>query len=390
MNIVIAIESFYDGGAEIFAIKLANELAKTQQVYFLELYPYSTKEKRQLHLLDTKRIKLIQPGKNIFSDYLFRKVRNENYYLNNSKTKVSKFYRLLKKVQIKFFIKRYKIEIVNSHSWVSDIYFASIKNELTIKLISTFHGHYELLTSKVLNFDVITKNALMKFDKVVYAAPGHKEILDKFGYPLTKREKIFIGINMPLSAQITSYQQGTCFNIIMVARGIKEKGWEIAILAVLELLKKYPELVKLNLVGEGEYLDYLKMKYNDPAICFAGYKDDVSAAIKDAHIGILPSYYTAESTPIVVIEYLFCGKPVVATNVGAVKEMMMSNDKLAGTCIDLQNGTVNISAVAAEIEKFISNPAMLESLSSIALKAANKFTMKTCLENYLKVYGINE
>jgi hypothetical protein len=61
-NILIAIESFFDGGAEMFAIRLANELALTHNVFFIELYPERTREKRQLSLLDKKGITIFQPG----------------------------------------------------------------------------------------------------------------------------------------------------------------------------------------------------------------------------------------------------------------------------------------------------------------------------------------
>ena len=172
----------------------------------------------------------------------------------------------------------------------------------------------------------------------------------------------------------------------MVARGIKEKGWEEAILAVLGLLKKYPGMVTLNMVGQGAFLDSLKTTYANPAIIFTGYSKDVVTTVNAAHIGLLPSWYVGESLPNTVIEYLFCGKPVISSKIGAIEEMICYGQQLAGTCIPLINGKVEVPALAAAIENYIINPELVERDSQIALAASVKFTMNTCVENYLDVF----
>ena len=381
-NILIAIESFFDGGAEMFAIRLANELALSQNVFFIELYPERTREKRQLSLLDKKRITILQPGRTSKANGWATKISNK---LVKARAKIEPLENSLLDNEVLSFIKKNKITVVNSHSWESDVYFAGLKKEIKFQLISSFHGHYEFLAEKRINYDAITKTTLDSVDRVIYTSPEHQKTLDNYGFASSKRHKIFYGVSMPLSGKVTSYHAGECLNIVMAARGIKEKGWEEAILAVLQLLKKYPGLLKLNLVGEGSHLDYLKTKYNDPAIQFLGYKNNVTEIVKDAHIGILPTYFVAESLPNTIIEYLFCGKPVITTNVGAIKEMISSDSELAGTCIDLQNGKVDVDFISAAIENYINNPALVEKHSSLALKAAKKFTMKICIENYFTV-----
>ena len=48
---------------------------------------------------------------------------------------------------------KYKINIVNSHTWDSDVYFARLKNYVNFKLVSSFHGHYAFLADKRENFN---------------------------------------------------------------------------------------------------------------------------------------------------------------------------------------------------------------------------------------------
>ena len=191
---------------------------------------------------------------------------------------------------------------------------------------------------------------------------------------------------MAIAAKVTEYKKGKPLQIVMVARGIKEKGWEEAIEAVLQLDKKYPGLMNLQLIGEGVFLNELKTKHDEPALAFLGYREDVKPIISNAHLGILPTYYIAESLPNSIIEYLRCGKPAITTNVGAIFEMISCNNEKAGACINLEDGKVNIDCLAAAIEQYIINPGLLEKHSAIALKAAQKFTMEKCVEGYLNVF----
>ncbi len=387
LNILIAIESFFDGGAEMFAIRLANELALTQKVYFIEVYPYLSKEKRQFSLLDTKRIMVIQAGQNFIGDWLYINGRTRNGG-NNIKSKVEPLYQFFKKLQVKLFIKKNKITIVNSHSWDSDVFFAMLKKEVKFNLVASLHGHYEFLANKRKNFIPITKATLNVVDTVIYTSPEQQQTLDRNFCKLTKRRKVFYGVSMSLERIIKkNYQSGTCLELVMVARGIKEKGWEEAILAVLQVLKKFPGLVKLTLVGEGEFLDYLKIKYNSPAISFLGYQNDVFDIVCSSHIGLLPTYYIAESLPNSIIEYLFCAKPVITTNVGAITDMISLNEQIAGVSINLNDGMVDIGTITDAIENYICNPLLVEKHAEIAIRAAEKFTMKGCIEKYLAAYS---
>src|SRR5690242_18421104 len=277
----------------MFAIRLANELAQTQNVFFIELYPGRTREKRQLSLLDKKRVTFFQP-ENSKGKGLASKISSK-LALAKVKTRASE--NTILDQQIISFLKKNKIAVVNSHSWDSDVYFAGLKSRMGFKLVSTFHGHYDFVADKRLNYDSRTAATLSCTDEVIYTSPQHVTTLDSFSYPAERRHKIFYGVSMPLSNTVTKYNIGECLHLVMAARGIKEKGWEEAILAVLQLSKKYPDLLKLSLLGEGPYLDCLKKKYSNPSIQFLGYQNNVTEIVREAHIGILLTYFVAESLP---------------------------------------------------------------------------------------------
>lgn len=389
MNILITIESFFDGGAEMFAIRLANELGKHHQVYFLELYPYLTTLKKQKKLIETDKVKLYQAGRNFLGNWLFEA---KNWKGNKNKRiflSIGWLYNTLKDWQIKCYIKYHHITVVNSHSWDTDVYFSAIKEQLSIRLIATFHGHYEFLADKRQEFVTRTFKTLSKIDGVIYTAPSHTTTLDRFNYPLHLRKKIFYGFSSNVTKQVTQYFKEDFLEVGLVSRCIKEKGWEEAILAVLYLNKKYNNRIRLTLAGEGDFANYLKNTYNAPCVYFCGYVHNVAEVIQQMHVCLLPSYYTPESLPNSVIEYLVNGKPVIATNVGAVPEMISYGEEIGGFCLDIKGNKDLVQSLASALETYLIQPELVSMHSQIAMKAAAKFSMENCTSNYLSAYSNN-
>ena len=205
--------------------------------------------------------------------------------------------------------------------------------------------------------------------------------------PEEKRRKVFYGIAENIAITPTIYKSGDTLKIVMAARGIAEKGWKEAINAFLLLTESFNAKLRLELIGEGDFLKELKQQYSHPYIHFAGYVNNVITYIKDAHIALLPSYYKAESLPNAVIEYLICGKPVIATKTGSIEEMITYRKEKAGILIDLTDEKVDTNELSNAIRMYIENPGLVEQHSKTAIKAAAKFEMKNCTESYNTLYN---
>ena len=86
----------------------------------------------------------------------------------------------------------------------------------------------------------------------------------------------------------------------MIGRGIKEKGWGIAIDAFNAIKGNYSS-VHLYLIGPlTDYMSDLKGKFEGDQIHFTGYQEDPTPYYRKAHLSILPSF--GESLPYTVIE----------------------------------------------------------------------------------------
>jgi glycosyltransferase involved in cell wall biosynthesis len=110
--------------------------------------------------------------------------------------------------------------------------------------------------------------------------------------------------------------------------------------------------------------------------------------VLEADVFVFPSVLKAESLPTVVIEALYCGKPIIATDIGEVKEMMVisGRDEIPGIVLDADDKVHLIDALVGAMKRYVDDRALLQQHSSLAKEAFRKFDMETCARKYLKVF----
>jgi len=115
--------------------------------------------------------------------------------------------------------------------------------------------------------------------------------------------------------------------VLFVGRLVAVKGIGELLDAVRKLRAKHPKL-RVACIGEGVLEQELHSAAADPAIAehvtFLGRKppEEVARWLAACDLLCLPSY--SEGCPNVVLEALFCGRPVVASDVGGVPELVDS------------------------------------------------------------------
>ena len=179
-------------------------------------------------------------------------------------------------------------------------------------------------------------------------------IIDKSKISAEKISVIYNGVN--IKSQDNSYEQNPKMpfkikdkdRILMtVGRLHKQKGHCYLIQAVSKVRKEFPK-VKLLVTGEGEEENNLKklVKSLDlmNEVIFAGLSSDIERILPMAELFILPSLW--EGLPNALLEAMAAGKPVVATKVGGIPEIVVhgetgvlipprDTDALAAVIIDL-------------------------------------------------------
>lgn len=173
------------------------------------------------------------------------------------------------------------------------------------------------------------------------------------------------------------------FLIGIVARLEPWKGHSIFVEAFAKIAADYPQ-VKVVFVGDGSLKLSLQAQVQSAQlqdrIRFLGVRQDVADILNTIDLFVLPSR-PGEGLPNVLLEAMACKKPVIATNVGGVPELVRNGE----------NGYVvpsgNVDALASAMEKIISDKRHLRQLAENALKTVtDEFSLRNQLQAFEKIY----
>ena len=166
------------------------------------------------------------------------------------------------------------------------------------------------------------------------------------------------------------------FNVLMVARmDCDEKDQKTFILAANEIISRCNNMI-FYFIGGCQNRDYFESFVNKlkikSSIHFLGEVDNVESYIKAADVSVLTSGPKhGEGIPNVVLESLACGTPVIATDNGGTKEILLHNYN--GYLI--KNG--DYKDLANKIRFFYNNPDVLKSFSNKGVETViNHFSIE--------------
>ncbi|RLE62103.1 MAG: hypothetical protein DRJ47_11220, partial [Thermoprotei archaeon] len=166
--------------------------------------------------------------------------------------------------------------------------------------------------------------------------------------------------------------------VLYVGRFGQEKGLRYLLLAIPEVVKKVPNTELIILGGtkneEEKFISLLKRLKINNYVKFRG-KISNKQLIKiyqEAHVLVIPSL--SEGHAIVPLEALACGTPVIGTQISGIKETVM--DGYNGLLVEPGNH----KAIADAIIKLLSNPDLLEKLSTNARPSVEKLSLDKKVE----------
>ena len=169
-------------------------------------------------------------------------------------------------------------------------------------------------------------------------------------------------------------------------------GWVIPEKGVSELVKAWNTVgaeysdYNLLIIGQSntEYYEELKIKAKVPNIIFAGELPHNKAmeAVAESEVFILPSY--TEGFPNAVVEAMALKKPVIASAVGAIPEMLEGD---CGILIEPRSADDIISA----LKKTLTDKELRERISSNAAEKVNKqYKIEIVYEKYKEIWSHKE
>lgn len=173
--------------------------------------------------------------------------------------------------------------------------------------------------------------------------------------------------------------------ILSIGRYVEQKN-QIALLKAIKLLvSKGLTNVHLNLVGEGElrksFEHFIAKNRLSRYVTLAGWADfeTKKSYLENAHIFVLPS--TFESFGIVALEAYANRLPIVASNIGGLKDLV--EEGINGYKVD----PADIKSLADAIKKFFDNPEMISRMGKTNYEKAQKFDIANIGKQLGKVYA---
>lgn len=164
--------------------------------------------------------------------------------------------------------------------------------------------------------------------------------------------------------------------LIMVSRFAASKDQ----LTVIKAMKLLPEDVHMIFVGDGETLEECKNYTEELGLLdrvhFVGRQSDVASWIAKADIGIQSSNW--EGFGLTAVELMAAGKPVVATDVDGLKQVVEGAGVLfnVGDC----------KTLAKVIKRLFCDKDYYEHIKRGCNDRAYKFDIKHTIDNYLELY----
>lgn len=301
----------------------------------------------KLALILCKNMKKYKPivvcgGENLKTVFEAERIKSYSIdFANNNILKTTK--------ELKNIIKENDIKIIHAHDNNASVnsYIAKILYRLDVKMISHIHNCYPWLegntkTKKIdtffrkrydhniacgkLVYDYYTKHTDYINESNTTPLSNAIDIDEIKTYTPTNIDGVYKEFNIPKDKTILGF----------IGRLSEQKG----IIPFINELRHHKDEFndcKFLLVGNGEQEDEVKSllkEYNlEELFILTGYQDNVYKFYPIIDIFFLPSLY--EGLPMVILEAMSFGKPVISMDVGSINEVITSNK--SGVLVDKEN-----------------------------------------------------
>src|SRR5690625_212569 len=197
----------------------------------------------------------------------------------------------------------------------------------------------------------------------------------------TKFELIYNGINLSHFIKVKPYPKTiffpeNSFILIQVSSFRIQKDQK----TLIKSLQHLPEEIVLLLVGDGSLRkehEELTRKLNlTHRVQFLGLRNDVPQLMKTADVAVLSSHY--EGFGLAIVEGMAAKKPVIASNVSGLQEIVSDSGLLFKQGDDTE--------LAEKILYLYSRPEQYKEIAEKCFKRAQDFSIEKMVENYIILY----
>jgi glycosyltransferase involved in cell wall biosynthesis len=256
-----------------------------------------------------------------------------------------------------------------------------------------WHQHSEIVAAgekSIRRF--ISKLRMLSFfaDNVCPVFKGQEKVLLDRGIAINKIHTLYNGVNLKrFDISVDRDKILSDFGIaktnkiiISICKLIERKGLDYLLAAARQIINCHPD-VRFLVVGQGPLLNKLKITAQESGIenkvIFVGMRSDVNVLLLCSDVFVLSAL--AEAFPFVNLEAMAARRPVVATNVGGIPEIVISGE--TGFLVPPKDP----DSLAKAVIKLLENPEMASLMGEKARKMVEaKFTIENAVAAYMQLY----
>ena len=240
------------------------------------------------------------------------------------------------------FIREEKIDLIHSHTRVTQVLSWFLQRFSGIPYVTTCHGFYKprlgrkLLTAWGDHVIAISKPVEESLLQVFHVKPGMvstifnaidtTDLIER--YQQKDPDQIRKELNLNPSHRVLG----------IVARVVQDKGHEYFLRAAGKLIQNSHPNIKILIVGEGPYLKSTKDLVNrlrmNESVRFLGNVNDITYPLSVIDIFVLPAVWR-EGFGLSIIEAMAVQKPVIVTNIWALNELV--HNRVNGLLVEPKN-----------------------------------------------------
>ena len=168
-----------------------------------------------------------------------------------------------------------------------------------------------------------------------------------------------------------------------IGRFNEQKGYKFLLKAISEILENVPD-VRFIFVGDGPLRRELEKMTRelkvDQNVIFTGIRRDIPEIFSIMDVFIMPSIF--EGLPLILLEAMAMGKPVIASRVGGIPEIV--RHEVTGILVE----PANPSAIANSIVKLLKDPVGAKRIGDSGREEVKRrFTIDTMTEKIEALYN---
>jgi glycosyltransferase involved in cell wall biosynthesis len=280
---------------------------------------------------------------------------------------------------------RHQIAIAHSHEFSMAVYGGWTSWRCQVPHVITMHGrryYADRLRRRVALRAAISMSA----STVAVSAPLTRALTADLLLPAGRVRTIPNGVHHVPPERVTLREElrlGVHDRLLVAVGNLYPVKGHLTLIDALALLADAHPTVHLAISGRGELHEALVARAREHHLAgrvhLLGFRADVAAILAAADIFVLPSL--SEGLPLALLEAMFAGCPIVATDVGEVRAALAAGT--AGVVVEAANSR----ALASAIDRLLRHPQEARRLGRRAAEhARGEYELSRMVDRYVDLY----